>query len=50
MEIEIVCSGFVEEGRIRKATWIEGQWRDIILMGILDEDWAARNQAWEQSQ
>ncbi|KDR72551.1 hypothetical protein GALMADRAFT_73814 [Galerina marginata CBS 339.88] len=32
--------GFVEEGRQRKANWVNGAWRDIIFMGILAEDWA----------
>jgi len=31
--------GFVEEGRQRKVNWVNGAWRDIILMGILAEDW-----------
>ncbi|KAG6808994.1 hypothetical protein H0H92_002061 [Tricholoma furcatifolium] len=34
--------GFVEEGRIRKAVWIDGSWRDRIHMGILEEEWVAR--------
>ncbi|KAG6866273.1 hypothetical protein C0991_006369 [Blastosporella zonata] len=33
--------GFVEEGRIRNAVWIDGGWRDRIHMGILEEEWAA---------
>lgn len=36
--------GFVEEGRIRKSQWIDGAWHDVILMGILEEEWAARAQ------
>ncbi|KJA22154.1 hypothetical protein HYPSUDRAFT_77508 [Hypholoma sublateritium FD-334 SS-4] len=31
--------GFVEEGRMRKANWFAGQWKDEIYMGILIEDW-----------
>ncbi|KAF8899797.1 acyl-CoA N-acyltransferase [Gymnopilus junonius] len=31
--------GFVEEGRLRKVTWVNGAWRDIHLMGILAEEW-----------
>ncbi|KAG5638173.1 hypothetical protein H0H81_001470 [Sphagnurus paluster] len=31
--------GFVEEGRRRKANWLDGVWHDSIYMGILDEDW-----------
>ncbi|KAK7681559.1 hypothetical protein QCA50_015291 [Cerrena zonata] len=33
--------GFVEEGRIRKANWVDGEWRDVVLMAILDEEWKA---------
>jgi len=32
--------GFVEEGVLRKATWIDGERRDVHLMGMLQEDWA----------
>ncbi|PPQ92931.1 hypothetical protein CVT25_000128 [Psilocybe cyanescens] len=32
-------SGFIEEGRQRKALWINGGWKDIIEMGILVEEW-----------
>ncbi|PPQ73137.1 hypothetical protein CVT25_010766 [Psilocybe cyanescens] len=31
--------GFIEEGRQRKAAWINGGWKDIIQMGILVEEW-----------
>ncbi|TCD61614.1 hypothetical protein EIP91_008158 [Steccherinum ochraceum] len=34
--------GFVVEGRVRKSMWVDGEWRDLVLMGILDEEWAAR--------
>ncbi|KAF8073853.1 acyl-CoA N-acyltransferase [Lyophyllum atratum] len=33
--------GFVEEGRTRKLVWIDGGWRDLIHMGILDDEWIA---------
>ncbi|KAJ3879983.1 acyl-CoA N-acyltransferase [Lentinula edodes] len=33
--------GFVEEGRQRKANWSGGKWQDVVLMAILDEEWAA---------
>ncbi|RDB17920.1 Spermidine N(1)-acetyltransferase [Hypsizygus marmoreus] len=36
--------GFIEEGRIRKAVWIDGGWRDTIHMGILDDEWAVIKQ------
>ena len=31
--------GFVEEGRIRRATWVHGRFQDQILMGILRQEW-----------
>ncbi|KAI0262957.1 acyl-CoA N-acyltransferase [Gloeopeniophorella convolvens] len=31
--------GFTEEGRIRRAMWDQGEWVDLIYMGIIDEDW-----------
>ncbi|KAH9477839.1 Spermidine N(1)-acetyltransferase [Psilocybe cubensis] len=31
--------GFIEEGRQRKAMWINGGWKDVIHMGILVEEW-----------
>ncbi|KAA1467388.1 acyl-CoA N-acyltransferase [Dentipellis sp. KUC8613] len=34
--------GFIEEGRKRKSTFIQGKWEDFILMGILDEEYWAR--------
>ncbi|KZT52013.1 acyl-CoA N-acyltransferase [Calocera cornea HHB12733] len=34
--------GFVQEGLIRQAFWIDGRWIDEILMGIVDEDYWAR--------
>ncbi|BGP34987.1 hypothetical protein JCM10296v2_006811 [Rhodotorula toruloides] len=35
--------GFVVEGRRRKALWIQGAWRDDLLIAILAEDWLARH-------
>ncbi|KAI0789765.1 acyl-CoA N-acyltransferase [Abortiporus biennis] len=32
-------SGFAEEGRLRKANWIDGKWANVVLMSILDEEW-----------
>lgn len=34
-----ICSGFIEEGRMRKCNWIGGRWDDIILMSILQDEW-----------
>ncbi|MGC8864925.1 MAG: GNAT family N-acetyltransferase [Bacteroidales bacterium] len=31
--------GFVEEGRLRKAKYIEGQYYDIFVFGLLKEEW-----------
>ncbi|KAL4246629.1 Acyl-CoA N-acyltransferase [Abortiporus biennis] len=31
--------GFVEEGRLRKANWVDGRWVDVVIMSILDEEW-----------
>ncbi|KIM42299.1 hypothetical protein M413DRAFT_444726 [Hebeloma cylindrosporum] len=31
--------GFVDEGRQRQARWINGEWKDIIHMGILVDEW-----------
>ncbi|KIK69567.1 hypothetical protein GYMLUDRAFT_79693 [Collybiopsis luxurians FD-317 M1] len=32
--------GFVQEGIQRKSNWSEGNWNDVIFMGILDEEWS----------
>lgn len=31
--------GFVEEGRSRKVQWIDGDYTDLVTMGILREEW-----------
>jgi RimJ/RimL family protein N-acetyltransferase len=37
-------SGFVEEGRIKKMTLVDGGWVDDIRMGILKEEyWEKRS-------
>jgi RimJ/RimL family protein N-acetyltransferase len=33
--------GFVEEGRLREQTWLEGRYWDQVVMGILRDDWLA---------
>lgn len=33
------CRGFIEEGRRRKSTWVNGKWEDLIAMGILEDEW-----------
>ncbi|NLZ26880.1 MAG: GNAT family N-acetyltransferase [Chloroflexi bacterium] len=37
-------SGFIEEGRFRKAEFRHGFYNDIILMSILQEEWFANKQ------
>ena len=32
--------GFVEEGRLRKRDWVNGSYHDVLIMGILDEEWS----------
>lgn len=32
--------GFVEEGTLRKRDWAFGEYHDVLLMSILDEEWA----------
>ncbi|KAG1727139.1 acyl-CoA N-acyltransferase [Suillus lakei] len=32
--------GFKEEGRKRRANWVDGHWEDGLSMGVLDEEWA----------
>jgi len=31
--------GFVEEGRLRKGIWVEGEYIDLVLMAILRDEW-----------
>lgn len=31
--------GFVEEGRMREATWLNGEFVDIVTMGLLRHEW-----------
>ena len=33
--------GFVEEGRLRKEVWVEGEYTDLVRMSLLREEWAA---------
>ncbi|KAG1758588.1 acyl-CoA N-acyltransferase [Suillus occidentalis] len=32
--------GFKEEGRKRRANWVDGHWEDSLSMGVLDDEWA----------
>lgn len=36
-----LACGFVEEGRPRKAVWIEGEFVDLVNMSILRDEWVA---------
>jgi RimJ/RimL family protein N-acetyltransferase len=38
-----LACGFVEDGRPRKAVWIEGEYTDLVEMSILREEWQAIN-------
>jgi RimJ/RimL family protein N-acetyltransferase len=38
-----LACGFVEEGRPRKAVWIDGEYTDLVEMSILHEEWQARD-------
>jgi len=31
-------AGFIEEGRLRRAIWREGRWKDYIIMGVLEDE------------
>jgi RimJ/RimL family protein N-acetyltransferase len=35
--------GFVEEGRQRRHTYIDGQYVDVVLMGLLRDEWLSRS-------
>jgi RimJ/RimL family protein N-acetyltransferase len=34
-----LACGFIEEGRARKALWLEGEYVDVVNMAILREEW-----------
>ena len=34
--------GFIEEGSHRKTHLVDGVWKDTIVLGMLEEDWACR--------
>ena len=35
-------AGYVEEGRFRSRDWVEGAYHDVMVMGILEEEWSGR--------
>ncbi len=40
--------GFIEEGRARKVQWIDGDYTDLVTMGILREEWESMQANREQ--
>ena len=37
--------GFTEEGRLRAHVWSDGRYDDLLIMGLLDEDWKSTQPA-----
>ena len=35
------AAGFTEEGRLRRHVWSDGQYIDLVYMGVLRDEWAA---------
>ncbi|MGH3257442.1 MAG: hypothetical protein ACRDOU_18965 [Streptosporangiaceae bacterium] len=33
------AAGFVPEGKLRGAAWVNGEWADEVLLGMLATDW-----------
>jgi len=42
MQKTALACGFVEEGRLRSASWYVGTWADEVLYGLLVDEWRAR--------
>jgi hypothetical protein len=42
------CRGFRVEGVKKKVNWINGKWRDITLMALVDEEYWAEHQLEEE--
>lgn len=40
--------GFRREGRLVKAVWFNGEWHDVVLLAMLEDEWRARRQAKKQ--
>jgi RimJ/RimL family protein N-acetyltransferase len=34
-------AGFVPEGTLRRAAWVDGQFADEVILGLLDSEWAS---------
>ena len=39
LNADLLYSGFMVEVKQRKCHWVDGGWQDVIIMGILREDW-----------
>jgi len=37
--------GFVREGVIRQGEWVNDRWLDMVIWGMLEDDWRSRRQA-----
>ena len=37
--------GFTREGVVREAEWVNDRWVDLVVWGILEEDWRRRRAA-----
>ncbi len=37
--------GFVREGLIRQGEWVNDRWVDLVVWGMLEDDWRARRKA-----
>jgi RimJ/RimL family protein N-acetyltransferase len=35
-------AGFVPEGRLRQAAWVNGDFADAVILGLLAADWDGR--------
>lgn len=40
-----LACGFVEEGRPRKAIWVEGEYLDLVNMSILRDEWETQEES-----
>ena len=38
-------AGFVTEGQLRDALYVEGDYRDVLIMSVLRKEWDERNQS-----
>ena len=42
------ASGFVEEGRLRDHVWNDGKYVDLVLMGLLKDEWSKTASPFDQ--